>query len=72
MGPLSCPDFAVFADGMPTMSDDHMIGPGAHEQAAHSSSMEGDNETAMVYAVLALASAVNRLAAAQEVIANKD
>ena len=55
----------------PTMSDDHMIGPGAHEQAAHSSSMEGDNETAMVYAVLALASAVNRLAAAQEVIANE-
>jgi hypothetical protein len=53
------------------MSDDHMIGPGAHEQAAHSSSMEGDNETAMVYAVLALASAVNRLAAAQEAIANE-
>jgi hypothetical protein len=53
------------------MSDDHMIGPGAHEKAAHSSSMEGDNETAMVYAVLALASAVNRLAAAQEVVANE-
>jgi hypothetical protein len=50
---------------------DHMIGPGDHEQAAHNSSMQGDNETAMVYAVLALASAVNRLAAAQEVIANE-
>jgi hypothetical protein len=33
--------------------------------------MEGDNETAMVYAVLALASAVNRLAEAREVIANE-
>ena len=53
------------------MSDDHMIGPGAHENAAHSASMNGDNETAIVYAVLALASAVNRLAAAQEVIANE-
>ena len=48
-----------------------LIGPGDHERAAHSSSMEGDNDTAMVYAVMALASAVNRLAAAQEVIANE-
>lgn len=50
---------------------DRTIGPGAHRQAAHSSSMEGDNDTAMVYAVLALASAVNRLAAAQEVIVDE-
>lgn len=53
------------------MSEDDMIGPGVHENAAHSASMNGDNETAMVYAVLALASTVNRLAAAQEVIANE-
>lgn len=48
-----------------------MIGLGAREQAAHISSMEGDNDTAMVYAVLTLTSAVKRLAAAQEVIANE-
>ena len=48
------------------MGDDDMIGPGVHENAAHNSSVNGDNETAMVYAVLALASAVNRLAVAQE------
>lgn len=51
-------------------SDDSMIGPGAHEQVAHSDAMEGDNATAMVYAVLALASAVNRLADAQRDLAD--
>ena len=51
------------------MDDNHMIGPGAHEQAAHSASMDGDNATATVYAILALAAAVNRLADAQEAIA---
>lgn len=45
--------------------DDSMIGPGAHEQVAHQDAMNGDNASAMVYAVLALASAVNRLADAQ-------
>lgn len=51
-------------------SDESMIGPGAHEQVAHSDAMEGDNATAMVYAVLALASAVNRLADAQRDLVN--
>lgn len=46
-------------------NDESMIGPGAHEQVAHQQAMEGDNSGAMVYAVLALASAVNRLADAQ-------
>jgi hypothetical protein len=46
-----------------------MIGPGAHEQAAQSSLMEGDTATATVLALLALASAVNRLADAHQSIA---
>lgn len=54
-----------------TVSDDyHMIGPGAHENAAMSAIAEGRIEEGQVIAILALASAVNRLAAAQEAIAN--
>jgi hypothetical protein len=51
-------------------SDDDMIGPGAHEQVAHKDAMEGDNASAMVYAILALASAVNRLADAHRDLVN--
>lgn len=53
------------------MDDNHTIGPGAHENTAHAKAMDGDTATAQVYAILALASAVNRLAAAQEAIANE-
>lgn len=35
-----------------------MIPAREHEQQAHSSSMDGDTDTAMVYTVLALASAI--------------
>lgn len=52
------------------MSDNTMIGPGAHEVAASSALSNGDAEDAKVLALLALASAVNRLAAAHEAIAN--
>ena len=55
-----------------SVDDNLMIGPGAHEQAAHRISMEGDNATAMVYAILAVASTINRLAEAQEGIASAD
>ena len=51
----------VQAKDVRPVDDNHMIGPGAHEQAAHSASMDGDNATATVYAILALAAAVNRL-----------
>lgn len=54
------------------VDDNLTIGPGAHEKAAHSASMEGDNAAAMVYAILAVASAINRLAEAQEAIALAD
>ena len=47
-----------------------MNGPGAHESAAMSALTEGHIEEAQAIAILALASAVNRLAAAQEAIAN--
>lgn len=47
-----------------------MIGPGAHETAASQALTNGDTEEAKVLALLALASAVNRLAAAQETIAS--
>lgn len=53
------------------MSDDNMLGPGAHESAAAVALRDGNAEDAKVLAVLALASAVNRLARAQEVIANR-
>jgi hypothetical protein len=52
------------------MSDDSMIGPGAHENSALSMLSDGNPADAQVLAVLALASAVNRLAEAQEAIAN--
>lgn len=47
-----------------------MIGPGAHEVAASQALTNGDTEEAKVLALLAVASAVNRLAAAHEAIAN--
>jgi hypothetical protein len=47
-----------------------MTGPGAHEDAASNALQEGHTEEAQVQAILALASAVNRLAAAQEAIAS--
>jgi hypothetical protein len=53
------------------MSDDRMLSPANHEGSALDRAMKGDTTTAQVYAILALASAVNRLAAAQEVIANE-
>lgn len=46
-----------------------MIGPGAHENAAAAALANGETEEAKVLALLALASAVNRLAAAHETIA---
>lgn len=52
------------------MTDSQMNGPGAHEAAAWQALMNGDAEDAKVLALLALASAVNRLAAAHETIAN--
>jgi hypothetical protein len=50
-------------------SDDNMNGPGAHETAASQALANGSTEDAKVLALLALASAVNRLAAAHETIA---
>jgi hypothetical protein len=55
------------------MSDDGMIGPGKHEASALNA-LYSNNTTdvqAQVLAILALASAVNRLAQAQEAIANE-
>ena len=46
-----------------------VISADAQEEVAHSRSMEGDNETGTVYALLAIASAIERLA---EVIENKE
>lgn len=46
-----------------------MISADAHADVARSESMKGDNETATVYALLAIASAIERLA---EVIENKE
>jgi hypothetical protein len=43
-----------------------MTGPGAHEDAALSALADRRVEEAQVLAILALAAAVNRLAAAQE------
>lgn len=48
------------------MNDDSMVGPGAHEDSAINALADKRYEEAQVHAVLALASAVNRLAAAQE------
>jgi hypothetical protein len=44
------------------MSDSYMIGPGAHETAALNARTDRKNEDAQVPAILAPASAVNRLA----------
>ena len=52
------------------MSDTSMVGPGAHENAASAALTESRTDDAVVLALLALASAVNRLAAAHEAIAN--
>jgi hypothetical protein len=50
-------------------SDSDMFGPGAQETNAMQAIDRGRTTEAGVYAILALASAVNRLAAAQEAIA---
>jgi hypothetical protein len=47
-----------------------MIGPGAHEDAATNALANRDTEDAKVLALLALASAVNRLVEAQGAIAS--
>lgn len=52
------------------MSGDYMIGPGDHENAASEAIMHQEIPQATVYAILALASAVNRLAAAHEALAD--
>jgi hypothetical protein len=43
-----------------------MIGPGAHEAAAGNAVTEGQAGAGRVYALLAIASAINRLAAVLE------
>ena len=50
-------------------SDSDMVGPGAQETNAAQAIQRDRVDEAQVYAILALASAVNRLAAAQEAIA---
>lgn len=50
--------------------DSDMIGPGAHETNAQSAITGSRVDEARVHAILALASAVNRLAAAAEAIAD--
>lgn len=52
------------------MSANTMMGPGDHEDAAKEALYNQDYAGAQVLAVLALAAAVNRLAEAQEAIAN--
>ena len=52
------------------MSDNTMNGPGDHETTSSQTLANGSTEDAKVLALLALASAVNRLAAAHEAIAN--
>jgi hypothetical protein len=49
--------------------DNDMAGPGAHETDAMNAIGVGRVEQAQVHAILALASAVSRLATAQEIIA---
>ncbi|MBB4920911.1 hypothetical protein [Streptosporangium saharense] len=49
------------------MSNDRVMGgPGGHEDNAYQALREGQPEVAQVFAILALASAVNRFAEAQE------
>jgi len=50
--------------------DSDMIGPGAHETNAQNAITGSRVDEARVHAILALASAVNRLAAAAEAIAD--
>jgi hypothetical protein len=52
------------------MSDSHITEPCAHEDSVRSALTGGRIEEAQVLAILALASAVNRLAAAQEATGN--
>lgn len=52
------------------MGDNDMLGPGVHEDAASQALMDGRTDDAKVLAILALASAINRLAAVQEAAAN--
>jgi hypothetical protein len=47
-----------------------MVGPGQHEYATQDQLNKGNVAEAQVHAILALASAVNRLASAHETIAN--
>jgi hypothetical protein len=51
------------------ISDNDMLGTHIHELNAQSAVSDGEYGKAQAYAILALASAVNRLAAAQEAIA---
>ena len=51
-------------------SDSDMVGPGAQETNAQNAITGGRVDEAQVYAILALASAVNQLAAAAEAIAD--
>lgn len=48
-----------------------MISASEHENTAHSQSMNGDNETANVYALLAIASAIERLAESVDKVASE-
>jgi hypothetical protein len=53
-------------EDLSTVSDYQMTGPGAHEDSALNALGDRRVEEAQVFAILALAAAVNRLAAAQE------
>jgi hypothetical protein len=60
------------------MSGDQMTGPDAHAVAAYAHGiaandalLRGDNAAAQVHAILALASAVDRIASIQEATVNK-
>jgi len=55
--------------GSQMTSDSDMVGPGAQEINAQNAITSGRVDEAQVHAILALASAVNRLAAAAEAIA---
>lgn len=56
--------------GSQMSGDSDMVGPGAHETNAMNALGPGRADEAQVHAILALASAVNRLAAAAEAIAD--
>jgi hypothetical protein len=61
---------ALRMEGRKTVSDYDLTGPGAHENSAMNALVSGRTEDAQVLAILALAPALNRLAAAQEAIGN--